>query len=66
MEINKKKKLIKCYKCDKYYDLSGIYVNVLYEGSITCWKDHLLGYTWDVEWLILTLGEKNEQNKGSA
>jgi len=42
---------IYCFLCKKYKDPhTEVYLNVLYEGSITCEKDHLVGNTSDPQW----------------
>ena len=40
-----------CFECKKYLDpYTDVYENVLYEGSLTCEHDHLIGNTCDKEW----------------
>ena len=40
-----------CEECKKYIDPCEVWINVLYEGSITCDKDHLVGNEWDIQWI---------------
>ena len=52
---------IYCFECKKYLDpYTEVYHNFLYEGSITCEKEHLVGNVWDLEWEIFTGGTDNE------
>jgi hypothetical protein len=40
-----------CDKCKNYKNPHiEIYLDVLYEGSITCDKDHLIGNDSDLQW----------------
>ena len=49
---------IYCFKCKKYLNpYTEIYSDVLYEGSISCENNHLVGNTSDLEWKIF-IGEK--------
>jgi len=42
---------IYCFYCNTYLDpYTGVYLNFLYEGSITCNKDHLVGNESDIQW----------------
>ena len=42
---------IYCFFCKKYYNpYTETYLNVLYENSISCEKDHLIGNIRDLEW----------------
>ncbi len=50
---------IYCFECKKYIDPYEVLLNVLYEGSITCDKDHLVGNDSDPQWVEF-IGEKNE------
>ena len=50
---------IYCFKCKGYLDPYLIFLNVLYEGSITCDKDHLIGNTDDLQWRVF-IGEKDD------
>jgi hypothetical protein len=40
-----------CEKCKSYIDPYEVLLNVLYEGSITCDKDHLIGNQSDPQWV---------------
>jgi hypothetical protein len=60
MLLNKINKTIFCFWCNKWYSVYEIFLDVLYEGSITCEKDHLLGNQNDQEWQEF-FGEKNEK-----
>jgi len=45
------KKGIYCFECKKYYDpYIGVYLNVWFDGSVTCLHNHLLGSEIDFEW----------------
>ena len=40
-----------CFYCKKYLDpYTEVYLNVLYEDSISCEQDHLVGNTSDLQW----------------
>jgi len=53
---------IYCFYCNKYYDpYTEIFLNIFYENSITCPKDHLVGHTFDPQWKAF-IGETNEEN----
>jgi len=42
---------IYCFKCKRYYDFyTEVYLSVLYEGSITCPENHLVGNEQDPQW----------------
>jgi hypothetical protein len=42
---------IYCFWCKKYLDpYTEVFLNMLYWGSITCDKDHLVGNDCDQEW----------------
>jgi hypothetical protein len=44
-------KQIRCFTCNAWANAyTEIFLHVLYEGSITCPKDHLLGNESDKEW----------------
>jgi hypothetical protein len=46
---------IYCFYCKSYKDpYTEVYLNVLYEGSITCEKDHLCGNIADPQWQKFT------------
>lgn len=50
MKANIEKKLIYCSECNKWYKAGeDTYLNILFEKTISCVKDHLLGYVWDYE-----------------
>lgn len=52
MQIDQDKKIIHCFQCSKDYDIyKDIWLNILYEGSLTCPEDHLCGNQEDKEWL---------------
>ena len=42
---------IKCFECNQWLSIDEIFINVLYEGSITCSHNHVIGHTWDKEWI---------------
>jgi hypothetical protein len=58
MKINANKRTAYCFWCNKEIELKDIYLHVLYEGSITCDKNHLIGNESDEEWTILVGGIK--------
>ena len=58
MLINHNK--IHCFWCNKDYKIKDIYLDMEYEGSISCEKGHLVGNEQDKEWKELT-GENDEQ-----
>jgi hypothetical protein len=42
---------IYCFYCKKYLSpYTEVFLNVLYQGSITCNKDHLVGNDTDPQW----------------
>jgi hypothetical protein len=42
---------IYCFYCKRYCDpCIEVFLNVLYEGSISCDKDHLVGNESDPQW----------------
>jgi hypothetical protein len=48
-----------CSICKRYYDPhTEVFLNVLYEGSITCDKDHLCGNTSDPQWQEYFYGDE--------
>ena len=50
---------IYCFTCKKYYDPhTEVYLNVLYENSITCPENHLVGNTTDQQWQEFCYGEE--------
>jgi len=41
-----------CQQCKKYLDpYTEVYLSVLEENSITCDKNHIVGYTTDQQWV---------------
>lgn len=54
-----KKKKVYCFWCNRGYDMLDIYLNMDYEGSISCPKGHLVGNQDDEEWKQLT-GEEDD------
>jgi len=51
-----------CEKCKSYKDpYTEVYLNVLYEGSITCSQDHLCGNTSDPQWKEF-IGEEDDKS----
>jgi len=52
MLLNKENKTIYCFLCNMDYSLDPfeVFINVLYEGSISCLQEHLIGNTSDLEW----------------
>lgn len=58
MKVNQKNKTIHCFYCNKDLGLDKVFLNVLFETSITCEKDHIVGYTYDKEWMrLISIGE---------
>lgn len=53
MLINKKGET-HCFWCNKDYKMVDIYLDMEYEGSLSCPKDHLVGNQSDKEWKELT------------
>lgn len=52
MILNQKEGKIFCFHCNKWYDiLTEVWLDFLYEGSITCLEKHLVGNTWDKDWI---------------
>jgi len=45
---------IYCFYCNKYYSIDPfeVFLNVLYDGSISCPKDHLIGNQNDKNWFL--------------
>jgi hypothetical protein len=41
---------IYCFYCNRYIDPYQVLLDVLYEGSISCDKDHLIGNQSDPQW----------------
>ena len=60
MLINKKNRTIHCFWCNKDYKMKDIYLDVMYLGSVSCSKNHIVGNQNDREWMFL-IGEKDEQ-----
>jgi uncharacterized Zn-finger protein len=54
MQINYHNKTIYCFYCKKELSLDKVFLDVLFETFITCTYDHILGYTYDKEWIWLT------------
>lgn len=59
MYRDKKNNKIKCFWCDCLYNLDKLFLHVLYDGSVTCPKNHIVGNEWDFEFeeLISLQGE---------
>jgi len=57
MLINLKNKTIHCFYCNEDKEMKDIYLDVLFERSISCDKDHLIGLQTDEEWERLYLCE---------
>jgi len=51
MQINHNK--IRCFWCNKDISFAEIELNVLYNGSISCKQEHLIGDVDDLEWKIM-------------
>jgi len=52
MLLNKNQQKIFCFYCNKWYNIYiDVFLNVLYEQSITCTENHLVGNQYDSEWL---------------
>lgn len=48
-----------CHNCNRYLDpYIEIYINVLYENSITCSKNHLVGHVIDPQWQEYFYGDE--------
>lgn len=60
MYLDKKTNEIKCFWCNCLYGLNKIFLHVLYDGSVTCPKNHILGNEWDEEWINLIEWGENE------
>jgi hypothetical protein len=41
---------IYCFYCNQYIDPYLVFLNVQYEGSICCDKEHILGNQSDLQW----------------
>jgi len=54
MQVNLDNNAIFCYSCNKEFTLGEIIENFYYEGSVTCFRDHLIGNVWDEEYKLLT------------
>jgi len=50
MLTNIQKEEVFCFWCNKWIDAHLVLIDVLYEGSITCDKEHLIGNKQDLEW----------------
>jgi hypothetical protein len=51
---------IYCFYCKKYYNpCHEVYINLHYEGSITCPENHLVGNESDPQWIEF-FGEDND------
>lgn len=47
-----------CAECKEWYSaFTQVFLHVLFEGSISCEHDHLLGQIDDKEWITLFGGE---------
>jgi hypothetical protein len=52
MLLNKNNKTIYCFYCNKEYNIyTEIFISFLFEESITCPQDHLIGNVNDLEWI---------------
>ena len=52
---------IYCFECKSYKDpYTEVYLNILYEGSITCPENHLVGNTTDQQWQEFCYGGKED------
>jgi len=58
MLINKKGE-IHCFWCNKDFWMTNIYLNLEYEGSLSCPENHLVGNQSDPEWKKL-IGEEDD------
>jgi len=54
MQVDYNKRTIKCFICNEDKDMTRIYVDYPFEQAISCDKDHIIGYTWDNTWKLLT------------
>lgn len=50
MLVDFKTRKIKCFECNKWLGFSKLFLHVLYEGSISCEENHLVGNESDMEW----------------
>lgn len=64
MLVNKNEHLVYCAGCKAWYSLhTEVFLHVLYEGSVTCKKDHLVGHEHDKEYIdIFPIKEYIPQN----
>jgi hypothetical protein len=53
MKVNYENKTIHCFQCNQDLDFSQIYLDIFYQGSISCEKEHIIGNQSDLEWLYL-------------
>jgi hypothetical protein len=49
MFVDKKTKKIKCDLCNSMYGLDEIFLHVICEGSVSCPKNHVVGFEHDPE-----------------
>ena len=51
MITNKENSTVHCFWCNKWYDLyTEVFLNLEYEGSISCPCNHIIGSEWNCEW----------------
>lgn len=60
MLANIEKKEAFCFWCNKWINAHLAFLSVLYGGSITCDKDHLIGNESDPEWQQMWGYDKSE------
>lgn len=48
-----------CFWCNRWLDFHLLYLNTLYDGSVTCEGNHLVGNEADKEWIRLCGYEDN-------
>jgi len=53
MQVDLENRTIKCFWCNKDIKLNEVCLDVIYEGSLSCNKDHIIGHQTDLEWLFL-------------
>jgi len=54
MQADLENRVIRCFACGEDKPLDKIELNVLYEGSLSCEKEHLIGNQRDIEWIYLS------------
>ena len=60
MRADIKNKTIYCFWCNKDISFCEIELNVLYNDSISCKQEHLIGDVENLEWRIM-IGEEDDK-----